>query len=97
MKISVKDVEHVAKLSFLSLTEEEKKKYAKELSSILNYVEKLAELNIGEVMPTAHVLPLKNVMRKDIVNRQEIRERVLSIAPHREGDYYKVLSILEKE
>ena len=98
MKISVKDVEQVAKLSLLSFEkEEDKEKYSRELSSIINYVEKLAELNTEEVKPTAQVLPLKNVVRKDIVNRQKIHEEILKLAPEREGDYYKVLSIMGNE
>ena len=97
MKITVKDVEYVARLSLLDFKEEEKEKMARELSSILDYMEMMGELDTAGVEPTAHVLPLKNVFRQDKVDQQDIREEALAIAPQREGSYYKVPPILEGE
>ena len=97
MKITVKDVDYVSRLSFLGLGEDEKEKVAQELSSILDYMETMAELDTENVQPTAHMLPLKNVFRKDEARPGDIREEALGIAPQREGSYYKVPPILEKE
>ncbi len=97
MKITVKDVNYVSRLALLGLEEEEKEKIARELSSILEYMETMGELDTGGVEPTAHVLPNKNVFRKDEVRPADIREEALAIAPRREGSYYKVPPILEGE
>ncbi len=93
MKITVKDVEYVAKLSFLSFEEEDKEKFSQELSAILDYVDKLAELDTTSVKPTAHVLPLKNVFRDDFVVKQDISEAALEIAPDKAGRHFRVLAI----
>ncbi len=97
MKITAKDVDYVSNLALLSLEEEDKEKIARELSSILEYVEKMAELDTENVLPTAHVLQMKNVFRKDEVLEADIREEALSGAPQREGSYFKVLPILDIE
>ena len=95
MKIAKKDVEHVAKLARLRLTEEEKEKFGKQLSDILEYVEKLNELDTARIEPTSHVVALKNVMREDEVKPSLPVEEVLSNAPAREGKYFKVPKIIE--
>ena len=65
MKITIKEVEHVARLARLELTEEEKEQMRAQLDSILSYIEKLNELDTSAVDPTSHVLPMKNVFRED--------------------------------
>ncbi len=95
MKITKKDVEHVAKLARLKLTEEEKEKFGKQLSRILEYVEKLNELDTDKAEPTSHVVPLKNVMREDKIKPSLPVEEVLANAPVREGKYFKVPKIIE--
>ena len=95
MKITKKDVEHVAKLARLRLTEEEKEKFGKQLSEILEYVEKLNELDTEKVKPASHVVPLKNVMREDEVKPSLSVEEALANAPAREGKYFKVPKIIE--
>ncbi|MCK4262278.1 Asp-tRNA(Asn)/Glu-tRNA(Gln) amidotransferase subunit GatC [bacterium] len=95
MKISKKDVEHVAKLARLRLAEEEKEKFGKQLSEILEYVKKLNELDTEKVEPTSHVVPLKNVMREDEVRPSLPVEDVLRNAPVREGKYFKVPKIIQ--
>ena len=65
MSITIKDVEHVANLARLELTEEEKEQFTGQLNAILKYAEKLNELNTDDVEPTSHVLPITNVMRED--------------------------------
>ncbi len=67
--ISKEEVKHIAKLARLGLTEKEIEKFQKELSSILDYVEKLKEVDVSKVEPTSHPLKMENVMRKDEVSK----------------------------
>ena len=69
MKISKEEIEHIAVLARLSLTEEEKELFGSQLSGILGYMEQLNELDTKDVEPTSHVLALENVMREDIPGR----------------------------
>lgn len=95
MKITKKDVEHVAMLARLHLDEEEKAKYTEQLNSILDYMEKLNQLDTEKVEPTSHVLPIKNVFRKDRVEKSLANEEVLANAPDKEDGYFKVPRIIE--
>ena len=65
--ITKEKVQHIAKLARLGLTAQEIKKMSKELSTILDYVEKLKEVDILGVAPTSHPLEIENVMREDII------------------------------
>jgi aspartyl-tRNA(Asn)/glutamyl-tRNA(Gln) amidotransferase subunit C len=100
MAITKKDVEHVARLARLALTEEEKERYTAQLGQILGYVEKLSELNTKDIAPTSHVLPLANVWREDKVEPSTALtlgapEDILANAPEREGSLFKVKKIIE--
>lgn len=92
--ISLKDVEHVALLGRLELTDEEKEIYAKQLSDILEYARKLQDLDTTDTQPTAHVLPLKNVFREDKVGEHLPVENVLANAPEKQENFFKVLKII---
>jgi len=92
--ITKAEVEHVAMLARLKLTEEEKELYAKQLSDILEYAQTLNELDTEDVPPTAHVLPVKNVFREDEVGNHMDPEKVLSNAPDREGNFFRVPKIV---
>lgn len=81
MALTNKDVEHVAKLACLELTEAERDKYTRQLAAILEYAGQLNELDTTGVEPTAHVLPLSNVFREDTVKPSLPREDVLANAP----------------
>ncbi|ADG81737.1 glutamyl-tRNA(Gln) amidotransferase subunit C [Thermincola ferriacetica] len=87
-------VEHVALLARLELTEEEKEMYASQLNDILNHVEALNKLDTTDIPPTAHVLPLRNVMREDKVCEHLPNEEALANAPAREDGYFKVPKIV---
>ena len=88
MKISTKEVEYVAKLARLKLTEQEKELFTQQLDSILDYMGKLNELDTEKVPPTFHVLPLKNVMREDKVKDSHLQKEMMSNAPERdEGSF----------
>ncbi|MCR4442561.1 MAG: Asp-tRNA(Asn)/Glu-tRNA(Gln) amidotransferase subunit GatC [Peptococcaceae bacterium] len=90
MRISVREVEHVAMLSRLELSAEEKQKYAETLSAILEYMEVLNQVDTGGVEPTAHVLPLKNVFREDRLEECLAKELALANAPEEEDGCFKV-------
>ena len=95
--ISTNDVDHIAKLARIKLTEAEKEKMAKEMASILEYVAKLNEVDTDNVPPTAQVTGLMNVFREDKpVTRESNAEAMLVQAPERSGDYVKVQGIFEE-
>ncbi|MBD3921401.1 Asp-tRNA(Asn)/Glu-tRNA(Gln) amidotransferase subunit GatC [Paenibacillus sp. PR3] len=95
MSITTNDVQHVANLARLALTDEEKETFTGQLNAILKYAEKLNELNTDGVEPTSHVLPLANVMRADEVRQSLPIEAVLRNAPDEEDGQIKVPAVLE--
>jgi len=95
MGISVNDVEHVAKLARLDLTDEEKEQFTEQLNAILKYVSKLNELDTTNVEPTSHVLPLANVMREDEIRPSWPLEQVMANAPDEEDGQFKVPAVLD--
>ncbi len=94
MKITQKDVEHVALLSRLKLSEDDKDKYTQSLNAILEYMEILNRVDTSGIEPTAHVLPLKNVFREDEVKETLEKELVLSNAPDEENGCFRVPRII---
>ncbi|HEY4391139.1 MAG TPA: Asp-tRNA(Asn)/Glu-tRNA(Gln) amidotransferase subunit GatC [Paenibacillus sp.] len=95
MSIQVQDVEHVAKLARLKLNDEEREMFTGQLNAILQYAEKLNELDTDNVEPTTHVLPLSNVMREDKVHESLSQEQVFRNAPDEEDGQFKVPAVLE--
>ena len=95
MKITVKDVQYVANLARLELTDEELGNLTKQLDGILTYMNKLNELDTEGIEPLSHVLPLKNVYREDKVTSSLPVEEVLKNAPCREGGFFKVPKVIE--
>ena len=95
MKITRKEVEHVAKLARLALKEEEIETFTLQLSNILTYVDKLNELDTTDVDPTSHVLRVKNVLRDDEVKKSIDREKVLGNAPDRTEEFFRVPKVIE--
>ena len=97
MKITIKDVEYVAKLARLELTEAEKDNFARQLESILGYIDKLNELDTRNIQPTSHALNITNVMREDIMVKcpENIRNNILNNAPERESDFFRVKKVIE--
>jgi aspartyl-tRNA(Asn)/glutamyl-tRNA(Gln) amidotransferase subunit C len=95
VRISKENIEHIASLARLSLTEEEKDLFGSQLSSILNYMEKLNELDTTDVEPTSHVLPLSNVMRDDVPQPSIPREDTLLNAPDHTDKFFRVPKIIE--
>jgi aspartyl-tRNA(Asn)/glutamyl-tRNA(Gln) amidotransferase subunit C len=97
MSITQKDVEHVARLARLSLSEEEKNRFTSQLDSILGYVEKLKAYKTEGVPPTAHPWPVINVWREDHSERLQgvTRDELLQNAPDKEGPFFKVKKVIE--
>jgi aspartyl-tRNA(Asn)/glutamyl-tRNA(Gln) amidotransferase subunit C len=95
LSITIKDVEHVANLARLELSEEEKNKFTEQLNAILKYVEQLNQLDTEHVEPTSHVMPLYNVMREDEARPSWPLEQVLLNAPDEEDGQFKVPAVLE--
>lgn len=89
------DIEYVAKLARIELDAKQKKKFAKQLSDILAYIEKLKELNVSKVEPLSHVLPLKNVFRQDKVRPSLALDKVLRNAPAKEKGSFSVPKVIE--
>lgn len=95
MELSIKEVEHVARLARLALTEEEKCLYAQQLGRIIANFRHLQAIDTEGVEPMAHALPLTNVMRQDVVLPGPEREILLAGAPAREGNFFQVPRIGE--
>ena len=95
MKLSLAQVEHIAELARLSLSDEEKARYQEQLSAILDYAERLQAVDTSAIPPTATVLPLRNVMRADQVLPSMSREDVLANAPQVEADSFRVQAVLD--
>ena len=89
------DVEHVATLARLDLTDDELDRLTRELASIIEHVEELAARDLRDVAPTAHPLPLVNVVREDVVRPCLDRAEVLAAAPAVEDHRFRVPRILD--
>ena len=95
MKISVAEVEHVARLARLELTAEEKELFAGQMGAILGYVEKLKGVNTDGIVPTSHAVPMENAFREDAVYPSIGLERALANAPLRSGSFFAVPKVIE--
>jgi aspartyl-tRNA(Asn)/glutamyl-tRNA(Gln) amidotransferase subunit C len=93
--ISRADVEHVARLARLHLTDDELERMRVQLDAILAYVDKLAALDVEGVEPTSHAVPLVNVMRPDEVRASLPQTEALANAPDRAGEFFRVPRIIE--
>lgn len=95
-KLEISEVEHIAKLSKLELTNEESKEFQRELSSILDYVEQLGSVNTDKVAPTANITGLFNAMREDkVLDSQIKKEDIKKNAPSFQGDNFVVPGVFE--
>lgn len=89
------DVKYVAHLARLRLTPDEEKKFGEQLGQVLGYVEKLKELDVSNVEPTAHAMPLVNVTRPDQIRPSIPHEDALRNAPAKAGGLFIVPKIVE--
>jgi aspartyl-tRNA(Asn)/glutamyl-tRNA(Gln) amidotransferase subunit C len=95
VKITRGQIQHIALLARLSLSEDEQELFGLQLSSILDYMEKLNELDTTRVEPTSHVLSLSNIMRDDISSPSIPREEALRNAPSCTGQFFRVPRIID--
>lgn len=95
MSLTLDEVRHVARLARLRLTDTELEEMRQQLSSILNYVDMLQEVDVEGVPPTAQVTDVVNVVRPDEVRPSLPVDEALAGAAHREGDYFKVKPVFE--
>ena len=94
-RIDQSQVRKVAKLARLDLTDDEVVRFGTNLSDIVSYIEKLNELDVENVEPLAHCLPIHNVFRRDIVKESLGSERTIANAPQRYKTYFKVPKVLD--
>lgn len=95
MTISREQVAHVAKLARLAFTDDELDRFTDQLTKILAYADQVSALATDDVPPTAHALPLVNILREDVVKPSLTQEKALSTAPEVEQDRFKVPRIME--
>ena len=93
-RISRADVAHVARLARLDLTDDELERFTEQLGAVLEHARDVEALETAGVPPTAHPLPLRNVLREDVVVAGLDRDEVLAQAPEAEADRFKVPRIL---
>ncbi|MGB9772967.1 MAG: Asp-tRNA(Asn)/Glu-tRNA(Gln) amidotransferase subunit GatC [Bacteroidota bacterium] len=94
MGVTISDVEHVAALARLEFTEQEKEKLVHQLNRILEYIDKLNELDTSDVEPLSHVIELSNVFREDVVEPSYPVEEILKNAPERTEKFFKVPKVI---
>ncbi len=97
MKLTKNEIKHIAELARLELSEAELKKYGSQLSDILNYIDRLKEVDTKEIEPTAQVTGLENIMREDKIKDwdSEERKKALAEAPELEDGQVRVKRVLE--
>ena len=95
MKLTREQVIHIAELARLALTDKEIALYQEQLSSVLEYAERLQALDTSDIPPTATVLPVRNVMRVDEPHPSMRRDEILDNAPDTQDGCFRVQAVLE--
>jgi len=95
MAVTLEEVEHIARLAKLSFSREEKVRFIESFNQILAYIDKLNELDLDDVAPTAHVLDLKDVTRPDEIGPGLENEEALANAPRVNGAFFSVPKVLD--
>lgn len=99
-KISTELVRHIGFLGRLKLSDSEVERFSGQLSAIVDYFETLNQLDTAEVPPTAHALPIHNVLRPDevgLTSQPLGPDGVMANAPERDGNFFRVPKVLEQE
>jgi aspartyl-tRNA(Asn)/glutamyl-tRNA(Gln) amidotransferase subunit C len=96
-RITRDDVEHVARLARLDLTDEEIDLFTGQLGDILEHAADIEALDVGDIPPTSMPLPMVNVMRADVIRESVDREEVLDQAPDAEDGQFRVPPVLGEE
>lgn len=95
MRITRREVEHVATLARLKLDHEEISLFTGQMDAILSYVDKLSELNTDNIIPTSHAVPMENSFRPDEIRPSIGTENALANAPERVEGFFKVPKVIE--
>jgi len=91
------DIDHVARLARIALTQEESARFSAQFSRLFEFIGELQGLDVSQIGPTAQVIPLHDVVREDEVGPSLSRDAALANAPAREGPYFKMPRILDGE
>ena len=94
MSVTIKEVEHIAALARLHFSDEEKEKFTHQLNDILQYIEKLNELDTSKVEPLSHVIELSNVFRDDVIMPSIPADEALKNAPAKVDTLFKVPKVI---
>lgn len=95
MALTKDDIDHVAGLARLELTESEKEEFTRDLNAVFGLMEKLKRLDTAGIKPMSNPVSLQNVFRADTIRSSLGTDKVLANAPDRMGDFFKVPKILE--
>ncbi len=95
MSLTLKEVEHIAELARLDLTQAEKEQYREQLSAILDYAQRLQEVETTNIPPTSSVLPLSTDLRDDVPQPGLTTEDALKNAPEKKNGQFKVPPVFE--
>jgi len=95
MKITIAEVEHVASLARLKLSAEEKILFVGQMDAILDYVDKLGELDVTGILPTSHAVPVENSFRPDLAVTSIGVDKALANAPDRAESFFRVPKVIE--
>jgi aspartyl-tRNA(Asn)/glutamyl-tRNA(Gln) amidotransferase subunit C len=96
VELSHEEVRRIAELAKLDLTDDEVALYAGQLSHILQYFQRLQQLDTSHIEPTASVLPLKNVLRQDVVTPPLSPDEVIANAPDADENQFRVSAVLDE-
>jgi aspartyl-tRNA(Asn)/glutamyl-tRNA(Gln) amidotransferase subunit C len=96
MALSKETVEYVANLSRIELKPDELDKLSKQLESILGFIDKLSALDVENIEPTSHILPISNVLREDEPKKSLDIEKTLANAPEKEGRFFVVPKVVDQ-
>lgn len=97
MAVSIKEVEHIAGLSMLELSDEEKKTMSYELTSIIDWIGQLNELDTSKVIATSTIMKFGHPLRKDKAVKSGKEKQILANTPVREYDFIKVKKVIDDE
>jgi aspartyl-tRNA(Asn)/glutamyl-tRNA(Gln) amidotransferase subunit C len=97
MKVTIKDVEHIAQLAQLEFTESEKEKFTHQMNQILDYVAQMNTLDTSNIEPLSHVLELENVFRSDEMKQGISTEEALKNAPSSTEQFFKVPKVINEK
>ena len=95
MAITEDTVKYVAQLARITLAPKELEKLSQQLQGILDFIDKLKKVDVKDVAPTSHILPVNNVLRDDTPSESLASDKALENAPQRQGNFFQVPKVIE--